>query len=32
LILLSGGQMVARHAGAAPAAVLRHWLEDALTG
>ncbi|MFC6160259.1 thioredoxin family protein [Kribbella jiaozuonensis] len=32
LILLSGGQVVGRHAGAAPAAVLRHWLEDALTG
>jgi len=32
LILLSGGQVVARQAGAAPAAVLRQWLEDAVTG
>jgi thioredoxin 2 len=32
LIVLSGGQVVARQAGAAPAAVLRQWLEDTLTG
>jgi len=30
LIVLRGGQVVARQAGAAPAAVLRQWLEDAL--
>jgi thioredoxin 2 len=32
MVLLRGGQVVARQAGAAPAAVLRQWLEDALTG
>jgi thioredoxin 2 len=32
LILMRNGQVIARQAGAAPAAVLRKWVEDALAG